>query len=90
MAVNPAPADADIFEGVELLRNLLDRVVQGPRQNSQPCWMKGSFPGQSWLHPVSLGALLLGAGQSRSSPEAGKLRNESTIGSDCPIHAGGS
>jgi len=32
MAVNPAPADADIFEGVELLRNLLERIVQGPEQ----------------------------------------------------------
>jgi hypothetical protein len=32
MAINPAPADADIFEGVELLRDLLQRIVQGPKQ----------------------------------------------------------
>jgi hypothetical protein len=32
MAVNPAPADADIFEGVELLRDLLERINQGPKQ----------------------------------------------------------
>ncbi len=32
MVVNPAPADADIFEGVELLRELLERINQGPKQ----------------------------------------------------------
>ena len=32
MTVNPAPADADIFEGVNLLRDLLERIVQGPEQ----------------------------------------------------------
>jgi hypothetical protein len=32
MAVNPPPADANIFEGVELLSNLLDAIVQGQRQ----------------------------------------------------------
>jgi hypothetical protein len=32
MAVNPAPADADIFEGVELLRSLLERINQGPEK----------------------------------------------------------
>jgi len=32
MAINPAPADADIFEGVELLRDLLETINQGPKQ----------------------------------------------------------
>jgi len=32
MAVNPAPPGADIYEGVELLRDLLQRIVQGPKQ----------------------------------------------------------
>jgi hypothetical protein len=32
MAINPAPAEADIFEGVELLRDLLERINQGPKQ----------------------------------------------------------
>jgi hypothetical protein len=32
MAVNPAPADADIFEGVDLLRDLLERINLGPKQ----------------------------------------------------------
>ena len=44
MAVNPAPADADIFEGVELLRNLLDRVVQGPQQEFAALLDEGVIP----------------------------------------------
>ncbi len=32
MTVNPAPADADIFEGVDLLRDLLQKIVDGPQQ----------------------------------------------------------
>lgn len=32
MAVNPAPAGADIFEGVDLLRDLLQKIVDGPEQ----------------------------------------------------------
>ena len=30
MAVNPAPAGTDIFEGVELLRDLLEKINHGP------------------------------------------------------------
>jgi hypothetical protein len=32
MAINPAPAGADIYEGVDLLRDLMQKIVQGPEQ----------------------------------------------------------
>jgi hypothetical protein len=34
MAVNPISPDADLFEGVDLLRTLIVAIVQGPNQNA--------------------------------------------------------
>jgi len=32
MAVNPIDPEADLFEGVDLLRTLIDAIVHGPKQ----------------------------------------------------------
>jgi hypothetical protein len=34
MAVNPISPDADLFEGVDLLRTLIVTIVQGPTANA--------------------------------------------------------
>jgi hypothetical protein len=34
MAINPISPDADLFEGVDLLRTLIIAIVQGPKQNT--------------------------------------------------------
>jgi hypothetical protein len=34
MAINPISQDADLFEGVDLLRTLIIAIVQGPNQSA--------------------------------------------------------
>jgi hypothetical protein len=34
MAVNPIGPDADLFEGVDLLRKLIIAIVHGPTENA--------------------------------------------------------